>query len=84
MIQTAVADVVGPAVTADDPVRFLDQVVCNIGETLGNNRVTTSQSLFQGSNPVSLCFYLILSFLGCRGKFLGSLFGNKLFSSSSF
>lgn len=55
MVQTAEADVIGPAVTTDTPDRLLDQVVGNRGQQLGNSVLAALDGSFKLLNASTLC-----------------------------
>ena len=74
VIHTAVADVIGPAVTADDPDGLLHQVVGHVIEPLGDLVTFALEGGLQFGDPGALGLDLALLFLRgadeCVGQFL--------------
>ena len=54
VIETAVTDIVGPAVAADDPDGFLDQGVGHGGQVLGLRILGRGKFLLEGGHPLAL------------------------------
>src|SRR5208282_3019646 len=76
MIEAAVADVIGPAVSANDPNTLLDQQVSDGKQLLRVRGTYAVQFFFQQIHALALfvdvCFVLLRRSEKCRGEFFAN------------